>query len=78
MTKHYVKILRPVHNETYAIYLDKGAKQCLNEATPPMIKALREHFLEDIANLEITFEGVHFLFKFEGRGKDPDDKLYSL
>ncbi len=66
-----IRIERPL--SAYEIMLGKGVIIKLPHATSPIIKFLREKYLED--NTCITGD-IEFLFEFNGEGLRPYNKFY--
>jgi len=66
-----IRVHRPL--SAHEIVLGKGVQLKLQNATPPIIKFLREKYLED--NSCITGD-IKFLFEFDGEGLRPYNKFY--
>lgn len=66
-----IRVERPL--AAHEIVLGKGVILKLQNATPPVIKFLREKYLEDRSCITGDIE---FLFKFDGEGLLPYNKFY--
>lgn len=66
-----IRVERPL--TAYEMRLGKGVILKLQNSTPPVIKFLREKYLEDRSCITGDIE---FLFDFEGEGLPPIHKFY--